>query len=154
MRRFASHFPIFAVLALLACGSSEGPLNPTESDALSSAEVRWSRRGFTDYSYEGRIVCFCPVGLAQWAEVQVRSGRVAQVRFVEGNAPTIESPGSRPTIEELFARIREARTQDWVKDIIVTYDGRLGFPVTIDLVSKPNIADAGVAYQVRNVKGL
>jgi hypothetical protein len=147
---------ILALVLFLAlgCENISGPLSPSERKALDIAERRWRSQNLAAYSYEGRVGCFCPPELNEWATVEVRNGRVTAVRSLDGTLIPSERWFGRQTIDELFTLIRERRDIDWVKDIVVEFDATLGYPKRASFESKPNIADAGAAYEVRNVRRL
>lgn len=133
---------------LAACGS---PLSPSELRALAEAEARWAARSFPDYSIEMRQGCFCPPVLTQWARVEVVAGRVDRVVLLATGA---EVPAAQrvlfSTVEDVFNHIRTASHDDWLKDVVVAFDPELGFPTYVGFISKPNVADAGSSYSLRN----
>jgi hypothetical protein len=144
-----------ASATLTACDSS-GIAGPGDIRRLAEAKQLWLARSFTDYTYEIRTSCFCPPEVSQWARVEVRSGAVVDVNAVDPdpNFPITTLSYWQP-IDTLFADIERAIADNGFTSVYarvdVTYDAQLGFPTSIDYVSKPNIADAGASISVRNV---
>jgi hypothetical protein len=135
--------------AVSACG--ESPLSPTEFLRLADAEARWAARPFPDYAFEIRQACFCAPELTQWARVEVVGGQISRVVVL---ATGVELPPLErsyfPTVERVFSSIHSASDDDYLRDIRVEYDHQLGYPTRVDFVSKPEIADGGGTYYLRN----
>ncbi len=118
---------------------------------LRLAEARWEARGFGNYAVEMQRACFCPPVVAQWSRVEVVDDRVARVvTLATGEEVPEAERGLFPTVEEIFQLIRATSSDDWIRDIDVVFDARLGFPTTVNLISKPEIQDAGGGFDLRN----
>jgi hypothetical protein len=146
--------PLVGILAtsMLACSS---PLSPGESRELQEAEARWTARPFQAYSFEVKVGCFCDPVVNQWSRVEVVNGTVTRVvTIASGNDVSSEHRNFFPTIERLFANIRQASRGDGVEDIEVEFDAALGYPRWIRFVSKPDLLDAGASYELRNASAL
>ena len=141
-----SFFP-FALAALCACSSATEPLSDAERTELAQARARWNAAGLNNYSFEQRQLCFCPPGVAEWARVTVSDGRVVSAVRPEDGLP-IES-GSRLTVPQLFDIVEQASDDDYLSDIQVEFDAQYGYPTSISLVAKPDIADGGRSIQAR-----
>ena len=145
-------------LVVLAGGSAlacKSPLSPLELVELNAAEARWASRPFQSYAIEMIQSCFCSPLVTQWARVEVVNGTLNRVVLVESG--TEVSPGERTyfqTVEEVFAGIRAAPRQDWVKDVVAEFDPELGFPTSVSFVSKDGIMDAGGFRAIRNAVAL
>lgn len=138
--------------AALGCGS---PLSPYERRELEQAEARWAARPFESYSYEIRLGCFCPPTVTEWARVEVVGGTVSRVVLVESGAEV--NSGDRAwfkTMEQLFTDIRQASRDEVYDDIVVRFDGDLGFPTSIQYIPKPGVLDAGAHHSLRNARAL
>lgn len=144
-------------LAALAVGCGDGDLGggllgPLDQAALAASEKKWDERPFADYAFETRRFCFCPFEITQWARVTVRSGAIVRVEMVEGGTVV---PADRNqfwwTIEELFEEIRQAAKSDVFRAIEVSYDSELGYPIRVELLEKPTVADAEATIDVRAV---
>jgi hypothetical protein len=151
-------------VTLAACHLGEpfanpDPLSYEETVLTLQAEARWKARPFPDYSYETRTLCFCPPEIARWTRVFVRGGAVVAVEAVEPdpNAPVGLIAYFDP-IDTLFATLKRsigsAEARLAYADITVEFDPVLGYPTTIHYQSKPEIADGGATYMVRNVRSL
>ena len=140
---------------LTACDMS-GIIGPGDMRRLAQAKARWESRPFTDYSYEIRTSCFCPPEINQWARVEVRNGVVVDVDAVvpDPNFPISTISYWQP-IDSLFSNIHRAMTTSTFSSayssVDVSYDSRLGYPTSIEYVSKPTVMDAGALISVRNV---
>ena len=155
MRRLMTVMALSAGAMLTACDSS-GIAGPGGVRRLAEAKLLWASRPFTDYTYEIRTSCFCPPEVSQWSRVEVRNGVVVDVDAVDPDPDfPITTLSYWQPIDTLFAGIERAIANSGFTSVYarveVTYDSRLGFPTSIDYVSKPNIADAGASISVRNV---
>ncbi len=153
MELFLKRTILVGILAgsMAACTS---PLSPGESRRLQEAEARWTARPFQAYSFEVKVGCFCAPVINQWSRVEVVNGTVTRVvTIASGNDVSPEDRTYFPTIERLFANIRQAAREDW-EDIEVEFDAALGYPRWIRFVSKPDILDAGASYELRNASAL
>ena len=155
-KRMPAPFPSVRLLsAVILAGSvlgCESPLSPHDRDALRVAEALWAGRDFEEYSFEIRRECFCPPLLTDWARVEVKGENVTSVVLLSTGEEVL--PPARdmfPTVNQVFATIRTTASSDWVDRIEVAFDSVNGFPTAVNFVSKPNIADAGGAYYLRNL---
>lgn len=141
---------LIACLALVqgGCTSSVGPLSLKQ---LAQAESRWKSRNIQSYDYEMRTGCFCPPEVTEWAVVEVRNGQIVSARSLTGIPLTGFALTSRKTVEQLFKAARPPY-EDWVGSVDFDFDAELGYPLRVNLSSKPNIADAGAVYEARNLK--
>lgn len=122
--------------------------------ALTAAEARWAEAGLDTYSYTYRRSCECDESAAGPNTVLVTDGAVVEVRmdrqFEAGFPPgAVAPPGD--TIPDLFGLIRASIERG--EEIDVTYDERLGHPLTLrlDLASIP--VDGGLAMEVLGFDG-
>ncbi len=58
---------------------------------------------------------------------------------------------SRKTVGQLFDAARPPY-EEWVGRVDLEFDSQLGYPVEVSLGGKPNILDAGVVYEARNLR--
>ena len=156
MRR--SHLVVRAVLAVsipaclsLPVSGCSNALVPRELHQLAQAESRWKSRNIQDYTFEMRTGCFCPPEVNEWAVVDVRNGQIVSARSLTGTLFTGFALTSRKTVQQLFDAARPPYG-DWVGDVDFQFDAQLGYPLRVNLISKPNIADAGAVYEARNLK--
>ncbi len=144
--------PLIGVLSYLltACTS---PLSPGEVLALSKAEARWAARPFQSYTYEIVMSCGeCPDIFRRTARVAVSSGQVVGVVLVANDSALApEDRASFTSVDGLFAQIRSYQHEDWVRDVVVTFDSRLGYPTSISTFAKAGIMDAGATQFISNL---
>lgn len=149
---------LILVAVLGSCNSPTGLLSGGELAQLDAAEARWRELGFNDYTFEVRSFCFCPIEVSRWTRVYVRGGVVRRAERVDVEPPVeVTIRGYWHPIDSAFVHLRESlkNAGDQVyADIKVEFDQTLGFPILVEYVSKPNIADAGSTTQQRNVKPL
>ena len=136
-----------ASLSAAACSNSIGPL---ELRQLAQAESRWKSRGIENYTFEMRTSCFCPPEVTDWAVVEVRDGKIVSARSLTGKPLGGIALESRKTVDQLFDAARPPY-QEWVGDVDFEFHDEPGYPVRINLLGKPNIADAGTLYEARNL---
>ena len=138
----------YTSLSVVACSNA---LVPGELHQLAQAESRWKSRNIQSYEYEMRTGCFCPPEVTEWAVVEVRNGQIVSARSLAGTPLTGFALTSRKTVEQLFKAARPPY-EDWVGSVDFDFDAELGFPVRVNLSSKPNILDAGAVYEARNLR--
>lgn len=139
------------VLAAAGLASCESPLSYADRRMLEVAEERWTRRGFTDYSFEMQRSCFCPPELTGWSRVEVAGSSVQRVVLLSsGEVITDSRRGFWPTMEELFKSIHEAAGAEWVERVELEFDATLGFPTMIQWLSPPDVLDGGGVDRLRN----
>ncbi len=141
---------------LLACLllSLSGCANLFESRSerdLRDAEARWKASNITDYMFEMRTSCFCPSEIYEWAVVEVKNGQVLSAKSLSGVPLTGNALTSRLTVDQLFDKARSPYP-DWVGQVDFQFDSVLGYPLRLSLEGKPNIADAGVVFEARNLQ--
>jgi Family of unknown function (DUF6174) len=142
------------VLALLTSGCTgvEDPLSRSETRAFISARARWNNSAVrTAYTYEFRQSCFCQPEITVWNRVTVIDGVVTDVRTERGDTVPRNLWALFPTVDRLFARL-ETTTDTYLEDITVRFDPQYGYPVEMNFLYGPQIADAGAAYYARNLR--
>lgn len=134
-------------LILAACSSD--PFSPAEERALAAAEERWQAAGPASYTFEYLMGCFCESH--GWMRISVQDGAVATAVFADSAHVAVEFDGW-PTVEDLFARIRELAegSSSHGRDVEVEFDDVLGYPTSIHVTYDDSVQDAGVFYTVRN----
>lgn len=137
-------------LALVAACSS-APLSPNERRELELAEARWAQHGGLHYTVESRILCFCPPDLTQWTRLTVEGGEVVAADAVEPALfPEESSLSAWRTVEELFETLRN-HSGDYLKDLEVTFDATLGYPLKVNIICDDNVQDCGTRIELRNL---
>jgi hypothetical protein len=147
------------LLAVLFVGSCRTPtaslLSGGELAALNRAESQWNARGFGDYVFETRLLCFCPPEITEWNRVEVRGGVITKVELVGSSPPVRGNPAWFETIDSTFARLRRNANdpgfRETYQDIAVHFGASLGFPTDITYSERPGIADAGSTRMIRSV---
>ena len=144
-------FLILVTCLLVACTS---PLSPSEVLELGRAEARWASRPFSAYSYEIATSCGeCPKVMQQVARVSVNDNQVIGVVVVATDSALPPSAvTSFTTVDGLFARIRGYQHQDWLRDVVVTFDPQLGYPTSINVFAKTGIMDADYGQFIQNLR--
>lgn len=160
MRRGMTHLvaPFVSALVIAGCELS-GVVDPGAFRELAAAEARWKARPFGDYSYEIRILCFCPPEISQWTRVTVRDGAVGTAEAVDPNPEypitTLQYWGP---IDSIFLDLRRTMTDrashTYFDAIVAEYDPQLGYPTNIEYRAKANVADGGSQFLLRNVRPL
>jgi hypothetical protein len=130
-----------AVLAsALACRNDgpTSPLSPKETREVVAAMSRWAANAPAHYRYASTVSCFCPAIYSTLIVTEVRNGAVIASYYPNGSLYPYPTP-PRPPIDSLFVQILGAG--EWVARVEVTFDRTYGYPRSIDMISKPNIAD-------------
>jgi hypothetical protein len=145
---------VLLVLSLLAAGCSgiEDPLSRREIRELVSARARWNSSPVRNaYTYDVRQSCYCAVEVTLWNSLTVIDGVVVDVRTERGEPVPRSLWPMFSTVDRLFATL-EVLDDSNLEDIIVRFDAQYGYPVEMDFVYGPQIADAGIAYYARNLR--
>jgi hypothetical protein len=151
-KKLAALLGVMAAIAVFSAASCSSVAGPRVEGTGSEMELRtrwaqWRAVGPESYSYELRRSCFCTVEAVTPARVEVRDGRVVDVRAIATGQPLSQPLRFVPTIDSLFVwAIAEAERDGHVE---VAYDGRHGYPTRLVIGTLAN--DAGVAYEVTNV---
>lgn len=160
MRRGMKHMvvPFVSALVLAGCEITD-IVDPRDFRELAAAEAQWRARSFGDYSYEIRILCFCPPEITQWTRVTVRDGAVTAAEAVDPNpAYPITTLQYWEPIDSLFVDLRRTMTdrasQTYLDAIVAEYDPDLGYPTNIEYRAKANVMDGGSQFLLRNVRPL
>ncbi|HVF40395.1 MAG TPA: DUF6174 domain-containing protein [Gemmatimonadaceae bacterium] len=140
--------PVFIWMIFAGCIN---PFGSREERELDRAAALWRSKNITSYTFEMRTSCFCPPEINEWAIVDVRNGQIVGARSLTGTPLTGIALTSRKTVDQLFEAGRPPHEQ-WVDHIEFDYDPQLGYPTRLVLEGKRNIADAGVAYEARNLQ--
>jgi uncharacterized protein DUF6174 len=91
--------------------------------------------------------------MQQLARVSVNGNQVIGVLLVATDSALPSSElTSFTTIDGLFARLRGYQHQDWLRDVVVTFDPQLGYPTSINVYAKPGIMDADYGQFIRNLR--
>lgn len=151
--RTTRHTLLALSLLAAACSGLEDPLSTRELRDLVSARTRWNASAVrTAYRYEVRQSCFCPSEFVTWNTVTVIDGVVVEVRNEQGALVDPALRSAYPTVERLFLAVTESQDDDYLDDIIVRFDPQYGYPVELNLITSPEIADGGGAYFARNLR--
>lgn len=139
---------LLLALTIIGCTS---PTLPEERE-LKVAEARWDARTFPDYEMEIRINCFCSPEVGEWSRVRIEGDSVTQVMRLSDS--TVLAPNLWPmwhSVDRIFERLRDVHGSDVYPRFTATFDPVLGFPREASLIQRPDNADAGIAWSVRNV---
>ncbi|MEO8478085.1 MAG: DUF6174 domain-containing protein [Gemmatimonadota bacterium] len=142
---------LLIAITIMGCSS---PTLPEERD-LRAAQARWDARAFPDYEMDIRIGCFCPPDVAEWSRVRIVGGIVTEVMRLSDS--TVLAPNlwtMWQSIDQIFERLRGVHGSDVYAHFTATFDPALGFPREANLVERPNVADAGIAWSIRRVAPL
>jgi hypothetical protein len=151
--RFASL--ITAVLVLSSAAACAPAASPTDtppaapSGDAAAAQRTWESRRPAAYAYQVEISCFC-IHRGQYA-VEVRNGAVASIRDVSTGAPAAQDRVQYiPSVDELFARIREASRAG--TPVRAEYHPQLGYPVEAEVGMLAD--DSGTLYRITSLRAL
>jgi hypothetical protein len=137
------------LLTLVSCASGKAP-----TAGLDQHERKWTDRRTESYSYELKVLCFCPTELTSPVIIEVRKGEPAQVRYTADGALAPSTYFDKyDSMEELFAVLREARSRQ-ADEIIVRYDEQYGFPATVRIDYVQNAVDDELAFEVSGFRVL
>jgi len=132
------------LFVMLLCGCRD---HITEVVVLSPKEI-WQSHGLRNYSMEQTRFCFCVEGGTRMVVTVLNDTVFSVVRARD--SVTLFEPSARYylSIDSLFGLI--ANTQ--ADSMVVTYDGKFGYPTMIDIDPQLNPVDGGVKYVTNNLK--
>ncbi len=119
-------------------------------ERLDDRRQTWAERGPQSYRYQLTVDCYCPEEVRGPFRVTVHSGEVAGVVRTSSPADAVAIVDFLdPTIEGLYALIEANADADFID---VTYDGQLGYPVSIILDPSADNFDDELSVSIRNLK--
>ena len=144
---------LLAIVAVLVSCSDDGPLSIRELRDVEKARARWLNSSVRRaYTFEVRQDCYCPVEFVRWNTVTVVNDSVTDVRVTAGDLAVPRSMWSSVvTVERMFATLSVV-DQTYLEDVRVRFDAQYGYPVAIELLAGPQIADADRAVYARNLR--
>ena len=110
----------------------------------------WQSKAVVDYSYELRVICFCPAEVTSPVLVEIRNGVTSSVRYAADNVPATNEFFERfNTVEKLFAVIRDAYNRK-ADTVSAAYDLGYGVPISVSIDYIKLAVDEELAFTVRN----
>ena len=101
----------------------------------------WQVNGGSNYYYVQQRLCFCIAESTAAVRIGVRNGVVTERRWLSDNLMVpLQYASLWGTVEDLF-RLIEAALDDHAESLLVTYDGKLGYPTHIAIDYRKNTAD-------------
>jgi hypothetical protein len=117
--------PTAAITALLLLAGCQRTGTASPEVSLTTAIQSWQAAGLSNYTYIGRVSCFCIPDYTRPSRVTVRGGRVVAVVDVETGAP--RPLETRQTIDSLFAFVQRESDRQPAR-LRVVFDPQLGYP--------------------------
>jgi hypothetical protein len=142
-----------AALLLTAAGCDTTPFSPHEAQELRRAELQWKQAAIRNYDFEYRASCFCDPTVTAWTRIEVRNSRFAGATPLSTQVTQEEVDRYLwwPTIDSLFVSLHGGvSASDWLAGVTIEFDRQYGYPVRASFIARPNIADGGGGFDVRN----
>ncbi len=141
-------FAICTACCVISLSCTEGDVAPDYS-SIADPKARWEAYGFTNYTIDQILDCFCPYGGIP-IRVVVRNNQVFNVSQA-GNGLRLPAAywGQFRTIDGLFEAVEEVNP-DSVSVFTVTYDAKYGYPTVIYVDPSAMIADEEYGYRTSN----
>jgi hypothetical protein len=140
-----------ALLALLLLSASCSVVGLDEGiqDQLRDEKEAWVKLGLHDYTYELRVLCFCPN--TDVAIVTVTNDSVTSVVKKADGTPVARFPSDlyRP-IPALYDYLIDAAGR--ADEISATFDGNAHLPTRVEIDFIKNAADDEIALEVSNLQ--
>jgi hypothetical protein len=119
---------------------------------LDSNRELWESSGRSDYQIEYRRNCFCPSDITSPVVVAVVEGSIDSVTYAESGEPVREDARDLfPDVAGLFDILQDAVDRD-AASIRVSYDSRLGYPVSIAIDYETMMADEELGFSVSGLE--
>lgn len=151
-RRLIRHLIPAVTLVLLAASCDGRLLLPGQETAreLADAREKWRAQRLSSYEYTLQRLCYC--GERRPMRVTVSDGRVQSVR-PEGESLPLTGPEAEwfPSIEGLFDLVASALAIP-AHAVDAEFDRDRGFPHSIAIDYRANVADDEISYFVSNIR--
>lgn len=118
-------------------------------DEVAQQRQQWTDQKVTNYRFTIERSCFCTEEARGPALVEVSGEEATSVTNVASGQPSGEFFEQVNTIGKLFATIDEAKTSG-ADEVVVTYDEKYGFPLTIKIDQDFQMADEESYYTISN----
>lgn len=138
-----------STLLLAACG--DDGLSPQQAD-IERAQARWTAQGLVRYTVEARILCFCPREMNEWHELTVASDSIIAIRPVDEMSSGSALAEWFSSVDDVFRRVRSWPTDRRGNRFEATFAEQTGLPLSVNLITSPDIADGGARYEFRALK--
>lgn len=145
---------LLAPWLLLAACRDDG-VSPT-ARGLEIAEGRWRAQGFSHYTVETRILCFCTPVVNRWHEITVANDSVIAVRRVEPGDDAVDGgPASANwfrSVEATFVRARRWPREQRGNRVEARFAAETGLPERVAFRAPLSVADGDAVYEFRALK--
>lgn len=151
--RFGAIALIFAALAQPGCDAVGPSLEDQRRLALARNRLLWENEKAQSYRYTFSFSCGeCAAWAREPVRITVETGEITWLEPVRDDAEPISEDRWQAfeTIEEIFAAIGAA-IDGRAHQLEVTYDARLGYPVTVAITYDPARADDFWGTSVRDL---
>ena len=132
---------LVALLSLSACDDLTGP-----GARYADARRQWLTTRPNRYEYKLHVSCFCGFP-PQPVTITVQGGTIVSAIDATGTPIVAQFRDTYPSIDGLFAVIQGAIDRD-AYQLDVSYDPARGFPTSIAIDYRQNIADDEISYTV------
>lgn len=140
--------PILAALALLSAGCLDAGPGADLRDRVERNRERWLDLRPSDYRYELRRSCFCPVEYLGPVTLRVVDGQVVEAHYTETGVPVDAGTADAfPSVDGLFDVLLDALDRD-ADRIDVDFDEDTGIPLEFFIDYEQNAADEELGYRV------
>lgn len=146
---------LIALFLLVGACADDGPLSIPEIRAIQAARARWVASPVrAAYRFEVRQSCFCTEESVRWNTVTVINDTITDVRATQsGEVVPAARRSTYLTVEKMFA-VLSNRDGEFLQDVQVRFDPQYGYPVEINIVTTPEMADGDQAIFARNLQPL
>ena len=128
-----------------------GSSTPEQGKAFVDGRAAWEAGKPPSYNFQLSRNCFCfPYG---WMDIYVDADKVVKVDTIEGvEGPyDIESFKHAPSMDDLFNQI-EGYLNNPEYEVKASYDGKMGYPVTVKIHHLKEYMDADAEFQIASFR--
>jgi len=138
-----------SALLLAACG--DDGVSPQFAE-VARAQSRWTALGLVHYTVEARVLCFCPREMNHWHKLTVANDSIIAIRPVDDLSPNSALTAWFSSVDDVFRRVRSWPTDRRGNQFEAAFDKQTGLPLSVNLITAPDIADGGARYEFRTLK--
>src|SRR5688572_29894540 len=142
--------PSVALLPLLLAGCGILGSEDETRDMLERNERVWAQNAPSRYRFVLQRLCFCGTEVVEPVLVTVENGAVVSRTYVASGRPVgAQWTSLFPAMEGVFDIVREALDRN-ADQLDVSYDGRLGYPLSASIDYVRNAIDDELELRVRD----
>ena len=146
---FFKKLSIFGLIVATATILASCSVRRQEANDLVTNKGKWSVAKITNYRYTFAVGCWCPREMTSPVTIEVRNGVRTSLTRAKGIISSPKYFASFDTIEKVF-QFTEKSINSKAEKVIVKYDSKLGYPISISVDESKRYVDDEIGYSITN----